>query len=182
MKNLSFLLVIVMLAGVVNAAVMNISVNDNPWSGELVMPSDMITMTFHGDVGGIGGFGALEVTVSCGDAVGDPIDLYGNWMMIPFSYTVTPTGSCGFVTTISGSNLTMPTPAGDYWEQTFHVPNSIDAGDTIVISHTAGDWNGIYPPPVGAGAFEDVVLHTPEPTTIGLLGLCALGLLRHRHK
>ena len=177
MKKLSFLLVILMVASVSNAAYMNILVNGTPLEGVDVAPSDMITMVFGDDMPGVGGMGAMVVDVSAGDQVGDPVDLYGSWMLIGFSFEVVPDGD-GFLTTVSGSNLTMAVPAGDFWEQTFHVPDWMEESDYITITHTAGDWNGNYPE-----AFEEVVLHiVPEPTTIALLGLGALSLLRRRRK
>jgi hypothetical protein len=57
----------------------------------------------------------------------------------------------------------------------FHVP-ALEASTDIVISHILGSWNNVFAPDV----VQDVVLHTPEPMTIGLLGVGVLGLLRRR--
>jgi hypothetical protein len=73
MKKLSMFLVILMLAGVANAAVMNVQVNGQDWDGVSdVRPSDIIVMTFHDDVAAIGGLGAMNVTVDVGDQVANP--------------------------------------------------------------------------------------------------------------
>jgi hypothetical protein len=154
---------------------MEILVNDQPWTGGDIAPSDLLTMVFHDDVAGIGGLGAFTVEVSAGDYVSDPV-FHVTWNVIPGSYSVEPHNG-GFIVVVSGSNVFAPSPTGDIWEMTFHAPDWILDSDIITISHTAGDWNGSYSPDV----MEDVVLHIfPEPCTFLLLGLGGLGLLRKR--
>jgi hypothetical protein len=71
MKKLVIFLLIALMANVGSAAMVDILVNGEVWTGESVRPSDIITVTWvNTDVGIWGGFGDFLINVSNGDMVG----------------------------------------------------------------------------------------------------------------
>jgi hypothetical protein len=173
MKKVIVFLAVIAIASVANAATWEITVNGNPHDGSDVLPSDIIGVTFVDPVAGFGGFGDFTANISAGAYVQDSLGFNaGPWVLAPAG-TVTPVnGGFDLYAVASG----FPSPAGDIMWFEFHVPELPESSD-IVISHVLGSWNNVFSP----GAVEDVALHVaPEPMTIGLLGLGALGLLRRR--
>ena len=95
-------------------------------------------------------------------------------MLFPPSVNPNPQG--GFEVVV-GAAVPAGYLPGALWSLEFHVPGDLQPSETIVIEHTAGSYNGVYPPNV----LPTVVLHViPEPMTIALLGLG--GLLLHRRR
>lgn len=173
MKKVIVFLTVIAIASVANAATWDITVNGNPWGGEDVLPSDIIGVTFVEDVVGSGGFGDFTANVSDGAYVQDSLAFNeGPWLLTPFGQVTPADGGFDVYAAASG----FPSPTGDIMWFEFHVPELPESSD-IVISHVLGSWNNVFSP----GVVEDVALHVaPEPMTIGLLGLGALGLLRRR--
>lgn len=179
MKKLTIFLAIVLIANVGNAALLDILVNEVTWTGDAVAPSDIITVTWINDEGaGIwGGFGDFTINVSNGD------EMANAWvdqsLMLP-GITITPKTE-GFDVFITGSG--MPMPEGPVAGFDFHVPDYKQESDYIMIDPMLGTWFSRVASPGPGDELPYIVLHVvPEPTTIGLLGLGALALIRRRRK
>lgn len=181
MKKLLVFLTVLAVAGVANAAVIDILVNQAPWTGEDVKPSDIVTVTWVNDIAGVygGGFGAFNISVSNGD-------LYEgtgwvNTTALPILPGATLTAAdAGFDVYLTGGTY-MEVPLGDMARFEFHVPDYKVESDYIIIDPDAGAWNNVYAYPGTDDPFPYVVLHVvPEPMTIALLGMGGLFLLRRR--
>jgi hypothetical protein len=182
MKKVLVLLVILATTSMAHAAfdpVLDILVNGNPWDGGDVAPSDMITVRFVDlDPVGVGSFTGYNMDAGPAEYVPD------SWV-----YNLAPGllgGSLaltdqGMSVNVAGGSLQSPAAimpeGGILWEYTFHVPDDLQESDIIDITQ-----GGVYGDVDLALANDALVrLHvTPEPMTIGLLGLGALGLLRRR--
>ena len=176
MKKLVIFLLIALMANVGSAAMIDILVNGNPWTGDSVRPSDIITVTWvNTDVGVWGGFGDFLINVSNGDQVG------GEWihtsLLLPFIEIIPK--EPGYDVYMGGGG--MPTPEGPIAGWEFHVPDYKQDSDLIIIDPYSGTFNNVVAIPGADDGLPYVVLHvTPEPTTIALLGLGGLFLLRRR--
>jgi hypothetical protein len=175
MKKLLALVLVLAMAQWASAVTMEVLVDGEPWDGGSVEPSDYITLmlvTTPGTTPQPIGVGS-SVTVSDGDLQANWIlpGYFGNWPQI-----TDPLGR-GF--SIGGNATWMPgtvTADGIFVTIEFHVPDDMQSSDYIAI-----DWVGMY----GAEPLEQLsgVIHVvPEPTTIALLGLGGLCLLRRRRK
>ena len=175
MKKVIVFLAVIAIASVANAATWEITVNGNPYTGQDVVESDIIGVTFVEPVSGFGGFGDFTANISAGAYVQDSLAFNAGPWVLPPAGTITPVDQ-GFDLYAVSSGF--PSPTGDIMWFEFHVPGGLEESSDIVISHVLGSWNNVFSP----GAVQDVVLHVgvPEPMTIGLLGLGALGLLRRR--
>jgi len=178
MKKLMIFLAIALMANAASAALLELTVNDQPWTGQDVGPSDIITVVWNNDVAGqYGGFGALTINHSNGEQAGDA------WVDPRFVYpliTIVPLPPPeGFDVIITGGGY--PTPTGPLAGWTFHVPDYKEASDIIIIDPVSGAFNNVYAVPGPDDGLPYVELHvTPEPMTIALLGLGGLLLVRRR--
>jgi len=182
MKKLFAFLVVAVLAGAAEGAVMNIFVNGNPWTGQDFMPSDSIEVVWHNDVAGVygGGFGAFQISVSKGDPYFDP---WVNSTALPVlpSISITPTDG-GFNVYITGGTY-MEVPIGDMAGFGFHVPDDTQESEPIIIDPWAGSWNNVYAYPGPDDPFPYVVLHVvPEPASFLVVGLGAVLVYRRGRK
>jgi hypothetical protein len=174
MKKVGFVLIVVIFAGSAGAATWEVLQNGNPYStGMHFLPSDIFRITLVEPVSGYGGFGDFTVNVSIGSYEADSLGFHAGPWVLPPAGNVTPVDA-GFDVYAAGSGF--PSPTGDIMWFEFHVPEGIDEGTEIVISHVLGSWNNVFPP----DAIEDAIIRIPEPMTIGLLAFGALGLMRHR--
>ena len=180
MKKFLVLLLVLATASMAQAAfepALEILVNGTPWDGESdVDISDYILVTFvdNGDQTAPGSFSVYNLDVSNAD--------YSDG-----SYTYNlPNGMLGgnLALTDNGTSINvaggalyspvtpMPDPADLFWFE-FHVIG--EPSDILTI-----DQSGAYG---GVDMADLVEIHiAPEPTTICLLGLGALGLIRRRRK
>ena len=177
MKKVMTFLLIALMANVGGAAVINIYVNGEPWQGEDVAPSDIIGCAWYNDVPGLGGVN-LQINVSSGECV----DYWWVWPLPPAPQPiwVYPKEPDGFdVEVIVAFSLEIP--VGELWGWDFHVADYLEDSDLIIIDPFAGSWNSVYAVPGPDDGLPYVVLHvTPEPTTLILLGLGGLFMLRRR--
>jgi len=180
MKKLIVFLAIALMANISSAARIDLLVDDVPWTGEDVKPSDIITVTWVNDEGpGIwGGFGDFTINVSNGDLY-EGTGWILSTLMLP-GITITPKTE-GYDVFITGSG--MPMPEGDIAGWTFHVPDYKEESDYIIIDPVLGMWFMDVATPGPDDGLPYVVLHViPEPMTIALLGLGGLFLVRRRRK
>jgi hypothetical protein len=179
MKKLLALVLVLAMAQTASAVTMQILVNGEPWTGDSVRPSDYITYSLHVTPLTLPQpipLGSL-ITVDHGDLQTHwlhPGKGLGTWPVVTY-----PLGD-GF--SIGGSATWFPgTPGTDATgkaiEIVFHVPDDMQDSDYITITAVGA---------FGADRWEqigDAVIHVvPEPTTIALLGLGGLCLLRRRRK
>lgn len=179
MKKVLVLLVILATASMAHAAfdpTLQILVNGNPWTGDDVAASDIITVLFVdvGDTTAPGSFSVYNMDAGPAEYVAD------SWMynlpagLLGGSLSLTDNGTS---VNVAGGALfgpTTPMPEGGVlFGYEFHVPDDMGDSDTILITQS-GAYGGVDLSQIG------VTLHTPEPATIALLGLGALSLLRRR--
>jgi hypothetical protein len=183
MKKVLVLLVVLATTSMAHAIFdpgLDILVNGNPWDGGSVAPSDMITVIFV-DTGGEaapGSFSVYNMDAGPAEYMADSFQYYlpagllgGSLQLADLGTSVNVSGGALF-----GPATPMP-EGGVLWEYTFHVPDDLQESDIIDIAQS-GAYGG-----VDLTQIDDALvrLHvTPEPMTIGLLGLGALGLLRRR--
>ncbi|MHC4212437.1 MAG: PEP-CTERM sorting domain-containing protein [Planctomycetota bacterium] len=168
--------VIALTANVGNAVQMDILVNGEAWSG-IMGPSDIITVLWVNDLEyQYGGFGNFIINVSAGDY--EAGSAYVNPALQLGSATVTP-GTSGFDILLTGSAYT-PLPLDVMASFEFHLPESLEDPIIIIIDPYQGAWLGTYGAVGPADGLPYFVV--PEPTTIALLGIGALSLLRRRRK
>jgi hypothetical protein len=174
MKKLLALVLILAMTSVASAALVEIFVNGDPYTGQDVEGSDIITFLFSEDAMVFGGFGDLQLNVDHGDYVADSAWINPGFTVIPGDIAVQPVGD-GFDVFVYGQGF--PAPTGDLMGFDFHVPYDLEESALITISHVAGNWNNLLP----GQLMDDIVLHVvPEPMTIALLGLGGLFLRRRR--
>jgi hypothetical protein len=178
MKKVIVFLAVMAIAGAANAASVRIEVNGGAWDGQSsVAPSDIITFIFSEDVAVFGGFGDFLMGVSEGHYEADTLGFHeGPWVLAPSTVDAVQPVNGGF--TVFAASQGFPAPTGDIMWFDFHVPELPDSS-IIDITHLQGNWNNLFPD----NLFAPIRLHvTPEPMTIGLLGLGGLALLRRRRK
>ncbi len=180
MKKLLVFLTILAMAGVANAAVIDILVNGGEWTGEDVKPSDIITVIWVNDLAyQYGGFGEFTINVSNGDYVADTG--YINPALSLGSIAVTPKDGGGMDVLLTGTAMPLPEDILASWD--FHVPEYKVESDYIIIDPVLGPYMSVYAAPGPDDNLPYVVLHViPEPMTIALLGLGGLFLVRRRRK
>ena len=183
MKKLIFAFALIALvANVGNAATIDILVNDQAYTGQDVVASDIITVIWVNDeTYKYGGFGSFLMNVSAGDFVPDSGWTYPGLAL--GSVTDTVVGD-GFDVLITGSQTYPELPLEPMASFDFHVGADLEPSTDIIIDPYQGSWVGTYAAVGGDDSLPYVVLHVgiPEPATICLLGLGALSLIRRRRK
>ena len=185
MKKLTIFLVIALIGNICSAAYIDILVNEQAWTGGNVAPSDLITVLYGNATPYVygGSFGAYNINVSNGEYVPDSGWLHSALSITP-SMTATPMTEGGFDLYVTGGSLGVM-PEEIVMSFVFHVPDYKVESDTIIIDPTTGFFptTSNYAAVGGDDGHPYIVLHvTPEPTTIALLGIGALSLLRRRRK
>ena len=195
MKKLLIVFLVLAMASFASAAfTITIDVNSgsgpSPWDGSSdVNPSDVITVTVA-TTAGIIQMVTTRLNVSDGDGQANfqYYDPTNAWFLAGGS--VSADGSGGVNADFDAGTFSQ-FPAGDIYSFDFHVPNTLEDSDYILIDPMAGGWNAtagqvdtlatIDTNGNGADGLPVIVLHVPEPMTIVLLGLGGL-LLRRRRK
>jgi hypothetical protein len=176
MKKLVCLLILAMASSVFAVGSLRIMVNDQPWDGTDVKPSDIITVMVYEDTANPGsfGFGTL-IEVSNGDYIADSFYLMPGGMM--GTLTLDPITGGGMV--ISGNTSYFPGPAyplpGEELSWQFHVPDYKQPSDMIEITLT-----GFYGDQQDMSTWSTALHVIPEPMTVALLGLGGLFLRRRK--
>ena len=183
MKKLSLALILVLsMASVVSATgvpMLDILRNGDPYYGEDVEPSDIITIIFmETDLLIASTFvQGFTIEVTNGDYEADSLEVYATPMFGGFS--VVDDENPGFVVTsaISENTMFMVELGQDDWVfwYEFHVPEYKVYSDWIYIDVTGTYGNEDHSEDL------DFAIHVfPEPMTIALLGLGGLFLVRRR--
>jgi hypothetical protein len=175
MKRVIALLIVFAMASAASAASVEVRLNGAPMTGNEVQFSDIITIVLVDD----GSDGTATQTLNASFINVSAADDYSHtWYAAPFGgWSFTPEGA-GYTSGGNGIWIGGQLPAnGEIFVHEFHVP------DLPFSTEIAVDYNIDYLRLVPEDKAGQMLLHvTPEPMTIGLLGLGALGLLRRRRK
>ncbi len=176
MKRILALLIVLAMASVASAASIDIAVNGLAYTGDDVYGSDIITIILMDD----GSDGSATQTLGSSYI---NVGIADSWS---HTFYATPMGGWTFVAagdgyTSSGTGMwiggSLPQD-GEVFVHEFHVPYDLEFSTEILV-----EYDIIYNRVPGEEQSGSILLHVaPEPTTIGLLGLGALSLLRRRRK
>lgn len=173
MKKVVILLLVCGICSVASAVPsLDISVNQQPWAGEDVAPSDIITIIWRDNATINGGFAGFDFNATPADHMdfASPV----SWLLNNLS--AGPDGQGGASVTGSSSAFGATAPDGVVFEWTIHVPDNAQPSDIIIVREIAGgSWNNQFSD-LPSAEFHVI----PEPMTMSLLALGGLGLLRRR--
>ena len=180
MKKLLMLVLVLCLtsASYATVATVAITVNDQPYTGQSVEPSDIIKVVWDTTTSIMGGYAGLNYDVSLGDYEAGSFSTVG---APPLIGTTIALGETAEGMAVTGGNAGMPHPAGWLFEFEFHVPFDTPYSTVIVLDALTGGYGGdlavagdqdLYP--------YDEIHVVPEPMTIALLGLGGLFLRRRK--
>jgi hypothetical protein len=182
MKKVVALLAVLGMSSIASAGfVLNIDVNDQPWDGSDVKPSDVIKLTLYEDSQNLLGLLETNTHVSDGEVQDSMFETGQSNPQWFIAGGETRGGTArGFDIFFNAATFLGVNP-GNRWMVWFHVPE-LPASSEIIIDANGGYWNSENP--AGHGPDDGLpyaVLHViPEPMTLSLLGLGGLGLLRRR--
>jgi hypothetical protein len=183
MKKLLVLTLVLGLASVSYAQILDIEVNGNPWDGtSSVKPSDQIAVSYNHPLSSNGSYAGFQFNVDLGGLVS-----FTKRGAPPLTGENMAAAQVGAGIDVTGGAAGMPFAPGWWWTLTFHVPEGTAPSTTITLDTVAGGFPGfpvVYPGNAAPGAGDGwgyAQLHVvPEPMTIALLGLGGLMLVRRR--
>jgi hypothetical protein len=168
-RLLGLVLVLAIVSASYGAASVEVLVNGEPWQGQDVEASQVITVNLL-DTGFFKPFSAAPM-FGVGVDHGDLQNLRFVAPNLGNMKLVDPEGD-GFAVRGNGTYIMVNVPEGVALGFDFHVPDDLQPSDYINVTW-AGNYGGLTP--------DDIAIHViPEPMTIGLLGLGGLALLRRR--
>ena len=176
------LLILVLILGLTSATyavgTLDITVNDQPYAGGDVYPSDIIKVVWNTTLSAFGGYAGLDFDVSLGDYEADSFSTLQAPPLIGTDLGPVDTAN-GMA--IQGGNAGTPHPAGWLFEFEFHVPEGTPYSTIIILDALAGGYNYQQAAPGAADGWPYAEIHVvPEPMTIALLGLGGLFLRRRK--
>ena len=165
MRKLVLLMLVLGMTSLANAGIIL------PGLPSQVEPGDIVTFNIGNDTAAAGGTIGLELNVSQAQdgSAGD----IGWWLYPSLPVTVTPDGSGGLDFAFPDGTIGLGV-IGEWFYVEFTVPGTAAIGSTVDLTWSGTIFN-ITPDIVSLPV-------VPEPTTIALLGLGSLALLRRRKK